>query len=355
MVTVGQNRVSDLCRICRDLCSASGKQDVLRILVSCCTEAMNAKGCAVRILDEKHELLELGAAHGLSEKYLRKGPVELSKSPLDADIIHGEVVDIPDVSQENRMLYPQEAAREGIKSLLCVPLEVKDRIVGVLRVYRSEPHESTPQEVATAVALAAQGGNILEKFRIREEKRALAEVAQAISSSLDLEGVLQSIVKCAAETLGFKAASVRLLDEEGKHLEFKATYGLSDTYLQKGPVEVERSPLDREILSGGATWVREEEMDSRLQYPDEAKSEGIRSVFGLPLQIKNKTVGVLRVYASVPYRFTADDGDFLGALASQGAIAIENARYFEKFKQTYDDLTRDVWEWYDWGANPPHL
>jgi len=316
---------------------------------------MNGKGCSVRVLDEKREMLELGASYGLSEKYLKKGPVELKRAPLDGDVIGGEVVDIEDVSKESRMLYPQQAAEEGIKSMLCVPLRVKDRIVGVLRVYRGEPHKSSQEEISTALTLAAHGGNVLDKFRIREERRGLAEVAQAISASLDLDRVLQTIVRCAAETLNFKGASVRLLDEEGKRLEINATHGLSGAYIAKGPVEVEKSPLDREILSGKAVRVREEEMESKLQYPEETKREGIRSMFGLPLQIKGKAVGVLRVYASVPYRFTLDDEEFLTALANQGAIAIENARLFQQLRKTYEDLTQDVWKWYDWGKRPPRL
>ncbi|MFQ5791328.1 MAG: GAF domain-containing protein [Acidobacteriota bacterium] len=264
-------------------------------------------------------------------------------------------MDIEDVSRESRMLYPEEAAREEIRSMLCVPLRVKDRIVGVLRVYRSEPHRSTATEIGTATTLAAQGGSVLEKFRIRRERQALGEVAQAISSSLNIDNVLKSIVRCAAETLNFKGASVRLLDEEGERLEIKATHGLSDAYIEKGPVEVDKSPLDREILSGNAVRVTEKEMDSKLQYPQETKREGIRSVFGLPLQIKGKAAGVLRVYASAPYLFTKDDEEFLTALANQGAIAIENARLFQQLSKTYEDLTQDVWKWYDWGKRPPRL
>ncbi len=355
MNKTGQNSVSGLCRICMELAAADTREEALDTLVSGCAHVLKAKGCSVRILDEKRELLELGTAYGLSEEYLGKGPVELAKAPLDRDAIQGKVVQIADCSRERCMLYPEQAAREGIHSMLIVPLRVKDRIIGVLRVYGAEVHEFAPQEVVTAATLAAQGGNMLEKFRIREERQALATVAQAISSSLNLDDVLKSIVKSAAETLDFKGASVRLLDQEEKHLAIKATYGLSEAYLEKGPVEVEKSPLDREILSGKAVRVREEEMESKLQYPEETRREGIRSMFGLPLQIRGKAVGVLRVYASAPYLFTADDEEFLTALANQGAIAIENARLFQQLRKTYEDLTQDVWKWYDWGKRPPRL
>jgi signal transduction protein with GAF and PtsI domain len=170
----GRDFASGLCRTCVDLSSADSRQEALDILVSGCARVMTAKGCSVRVLDEKREVLELGASYGLSEKYLRKGPVEVDKAPLDGDVIRGEVVDIEDVSQESRMLYPEEAAQEGIKSMLCVPLRVKDRVVGVLRVYRGETHKSSREEISTARTLAAQGGGVLEKFRILEERQALA-------------------------------------------------------------------------------------------------------------------------------------------------------------------------------------
>ena len=74
-----------------------------------------------------------------------------------------------------------------------------------------------------------------------------------------------------------------------------------------------------------------------------------------PLTVRGKAIGVLRVYANRPYDFTQDDLEFLNALASQGAIAIENARLFEHIRKEYDELTKDVWKWYDWGSHFPSI
>jgi GAF domain-containing protein len=249
--------------------------------------------------------------------------------------------------------YPEEAAQEGLGGMLSAPLCVKDRCVGVLRVYHREPHRFTEEEQGLAKTLATHAGIALERLRLLHERAALGEVARAISSSLDRATVLSTIVRQAAEVLGFKGASIRLLDEDGEMLDLEATHGMSDDYMSKGPVEVAKSPLDQEALSGREVVVQEADMGARLQYPEDARREGIRSILCLPLPVRGRPVGVLRVYSSTPYPFSADDIDFLKSLASQGAIAIENARLFEHLRRDYEDLTRDVWKWYDWGERPP--
>jgi GAF domain-containing protein len=75
----------------------------------------------------------------------------------------------------------------------------------------------------------------------------------------------------------------------------------------------------------------------------------------LPLTVRGKAIGVLRVYSSTPYAFSEADIEFLSALSCQGAIAIENARLFEHVRNEYKELAQDVWKWYDWGEHFPKL
>ena len=355
MSCLQQDFFSDLCSLCDAFGRAVDRHAVLEALARGCVKVMGVKASLVRLLDEKNQRLRLGAAYGLSDEYLDKGPVEPDKSPLDMMVLGGEKVVIEDVTEDKRMLYPEVVAREGIRSLLSVPFRVGDRIVGVLRLYRSDVHRFSDEEVRMATTMAIQAGIALEKAILQEQARALREVSQAISASLDVSTVLETIVRSAAQILGFRAASLRLLDEEGNSLEVKATYGLSDAYLAKGPVEVGKSLLDQEVLSGKVVSISDGELERRLQYPEEARQEGVRSILCLPLTLKKRRIGVLRVYGSLPYEFRPSEIDFLTALASQGAIAIENARLFEHLKRDYEDLTRDVWRWYDWGERPPRL
>src|SRR5207253_8208099 len=111
---------------------------VLESVVISITEAMQVKGCILRLFDPRTGQLQLSAGYGLSGGYLAKGPVEVEHSPIDSEALCGKTVIIPNVSEDKRFQYKEAAMREGIVSVLCVPLEVHGRAIGVLRVYTSE-------------------------------------------------------------------------------------------------------------------------------------------------------------------------------------------------------------------------
>ncbi|MFB0533647.1 MAG: ATP-binding protein [Anaerolineae bacterium] len=158
----------------------------------------------------------------------------------------------------------------------------------------------------------------------------LYDVTKTVSSTLDLEKVLNLIARIAAGTMQVKACTIRLLDESGQIVDTVAAYGLSERYLTKGPIDVEKSRHIYQTLSSGqSAIISDTSWDDRLQYPAEAKAEGINSMLCVPLLIKGKAEGVICVYSTEPDHFSESDAEFLSALASEGAIAIENARTYK--------------------------
>ncbi len=155
--------------------------------------------------------------------------------------------------------------------------------------------------------------------------QALNESARTISSTLNLEQVLNQLVKNITEVMGVRACSIRLLDKSEQRLEPVAVYGLSQAYQDKGPILLENSPLDREILAGTVVNIPDVSQSSLLQYPEWAAMEGFSSMLSAPLMGKNKALGTLRAYAEDKNHFNANDETFLAAIAAQGSIAIENA------------------------------
>jgi GAF domain-containing protein len=165
---------------------------------------------------------------------------------------------------------------------------------------------------------------------------AFIRITQAISSSLNMEEVLHLIVKSTCETTGSKGCAVLLLNERGGRLEIKSSCGLSDSYIQKGPLAADRSIS--EALNGKPVVIEDATSDPKIQYPQEAKEEGIASIASFPILLREKVIGILRLYTSVPCRFTEDDIDFLSAIALQSGLAIENARMYELIKGDYQKL-----------------
>ena len=345
----------DMYELLEDLISSYDLETTLNVLARNTASLIGVKGCTIRLLDERTRTLQIVAAYGMPKSYLERGPELLERNPIDQKVLSGECVSTKDITIEPHVLYPDEAKKAGIKSVMSCPLTVQEKAIGVIRVYSLEPHEFSEEEVQRTRVLASLGGILVDRAKIWKQMQTLIEVSRSISSTLSLNEVLAKIAEHAANALGFKAASIRLLDEERKILEVKATYGLSEEYLTKGPIEIEKSPIDVECMKGCAVTVADVSKDGRLQYPEEIIREGIRAILSVPLDIRGATIGVIRVYASYPHSFTPSEIDFLSALGSSGAIAIENARLFEHVKSEYEELTRDVWKWYDWGKRFPRF
>ncbi len=177
----------------------------------------------------------------------------------------------------------------------------------------------------------------------RDYYTALYQAALTISSSLELSEVLQSVVTSITEAMQVKACVLRLLDSRTGQLQLSAVHGLSSGYLAKGPVDVEHSPIDSEALSGKAVIIPDVSADTRFQYVEAAKREGIVSVLCVPLEVHGEAIGVLRVYTSEPCTFHEDDIQFLSVLASLAALAIENANLYQSLKSSYDGVMDVLW------------
>jgi signal transduction histidine kinase len=178
----------------------------------------------------------------------------------------------------------------------------------------------------TALLIVYLISQTVKQLRRREQQVAgLLQSTQAISSTLDLDAVLDRLTSSAAQTLDKPGASIRLLEEHGDELVMSASYGLSQTYLEKGPVRPSSSPLDREALLGIPIIIDNTESDPRVQYPRQIVEEGIYSMLVVPILGRSGTLGVLRIYDTVSNGFRLDDVSLATAIAQQGAVAIENA------------------------------
>ena len=159
----------------------------LDLLTRSTTEALGVRGCLIRLLDHENGELVVKSVHNLSRRYLEKGPVNLSDSVVDQEAILGRVVYSRDVVNDPRMLYPREAAEEGLASMLCVALRTKERVIGTIRVYTSEPHEFGPEEVSLFRAIANQAAAAIENAALYEE----ALRAQALDKELAAAAQIQ--------------------------------------------------------------------------------------------------------------------------------------------------------------------
>jgi len=166
------------------------------------------------------------------------------------------------------------------------------------------------------------------------------EVVKAIHSTLDIKEVLNILVSKVAQVMDLKGCAIRLLDPNKRTLELVSSHGLSEKYLLKGPVEADRSIS--EAMEGKTISIYNAREDPRAQYKKEAAEEGIYSIISVPLSIKGRVIGVMRLYTAQSRSLLEDESKFIEALAEMGAIAIENARMYERIRKDYEDIMGDI-------------
>lgn len=170
--------------------------------------------------------------------------------------------------------------------------------------------------------------------------RLFFETAQAILSASSLQETLDSLVQRTVAALEVKAGSLRLVDEESHNLKQVSSFGLSDTYLNKGALNADQSIP--EVLEGLVVYVKDAGSDPRIQYPEAMRAEGIGSVLSVPVIASDRVIGVLRLYSAEPHDYSDEDIEFVSALAEMGGMAIVNARIYQDKDEQLASLFEEI-------------
>lgn len=175
--------------------------------------------------------------------------------------------------------------------------------------------------------------------------REFRAISNAVSSTMELNEILGVIVKHLKRTLKVKGSAIMLLDKERRRLEQVAAEGLSKSYISKGPITSQQSA--ETVEKGKPIIILDATSDKRVQYPEAAKREGIVSMLSVPISVRGRVIGLVRLYSATKRRFPKKEVEFVGAVAEQGGIAIENARLFAQVKEDYKGLMEDAWRWFE--------
>lgn len=163
-----------LIRVTRSLSKSKEPEKIIQMTVESIQSALDLKGCALFLMNQKTNELEVAASAGLSEEYLNKGTVSALRSISDS--LRDGPVAVYDISDDPRIQYPEAAKQEGIVSILSVPILVGDDAIGAVRVYTAEPWEFTLDDVNFVQALAQIAGVLIEMSRLHKGQREYIDV-----------------------------------------------------------------------------------------------------------------------------------------------------------------------------------
>ncbi len=168
-------------------------KNVLNSAAKSAAKALKAAGCSIMLLNPQKEHLDIIAAYGLSDLYLRKGALKASRSL--PEVLNGKLVAIFDATQDERAQYPEAAEMEGISSVLAAPIPQRGEVVGEIRIYTREPRKFSQADkdflatVANIIAVALEKNELYQVLKAEHEetvtkRRKLTETPELPSSSL---------------------------------------------------------------------------------------------------------------------------------------------------------------------------
>ncbi len=153
-------------------------------------------------------------------------------------------------------------------------------------------------------------------------------VTRMVTSTLDVDEVFGLILDEMAEVMGVDGVTIRLLDTDRKKLLLAAASGLSEEYLERGPVDDEKSVSM--ALAGKPVIIADAPDHPQVHYRDELRKEGVQSILAAPIVNQGEIMGVLRLLSKTRREFEPAEADFAAALAEQCGIATANARAYSR-------------------------
>jgi PAS domain S-box-containing protein len=228
----------------------------------------------------------------------------------------------------------------GTKSELSVPVIFRGEILGVLDVQSDVKDAFTRNDVATLEMLADMLATSITNAEIYTESKerevalsVLDRISKQISYRLEPKVVLDQVVRDATVLLKAEKASVGLLDDSGKNLNFVASYRFDKDVLKSKPFSANIGVTGRALASLKAEVVNDYLTDPEFVEAD-AELFGIRSIVSAPLTVEGRGMGVINVYNKLGGKpFTKSDMLFLSSLADHAAIALENASLLSSLNQ----------------------
>ena len=296
---------------------------------------------SVYLLDERRQDLHIAYAVGYPEEVVRNFRLQVGQGIVGSAVAERRPILLDDVEQDPRYLHTVP----GVRSQLAVPLRHKGKVIGALnllsdkRAAFTERDEMILRQFAAHVAQAIVNARLFESEReYAETLETLAEIGREMSAILDLEELLTRVAHLVKRLINYRTFGIALLDEESETLELKLAIKYGDNPKALEPVEL------GEGLVGYAALHREPVLvDDVTQDPRYIKAvEDVRSELVIPLLLKDRCVGVFDLESPELGAFTKKHVELLTLLASQAAVALENARLYEEIRANELRLEKEL-------------
>ena len=192
-------QIDTLSRVSHTITSDRYIEEILNLIVTMTAGMMNSTICSIMLLDEEKGELKIVATQSLSEEYRRKANVKVGESVSGRVVKERKPITVIDVTRDPTYRYPDMARKEGLRSLLSVPMMIKDRVVGVINSYTSAEHHFTQEEINLFQTVANQAAVAIENTALVEKSSAMEEALEARKLVERAKGILMRQGKITEE------------------------------------------------------------------------------------------------------------------------------------------------------------
>ncbi len=319
-------------------------EEVLQALVVVAAEMLHADKTSVLVWDEPRQRLAVRAAHGFHPDTIPAMSFVPGEGISTRVANSGEPIAVEDVANDPRIADHIRAIneREGIRSLVSVPIKLGDVVFGVFNVHSAQPRVFDADEQRRLLGLANRAALAIENARLfaqserrRREMEALYRADEMLHRSLQLQDVLTALVVVVTDILGADKSSVLVWDERHERLVIGAARGYSVETIANLMFLPGQGIAGRVAVTGKPLFVEDARHDERTDPRIDAITapEQMLSYVCVPILVKDEVWGVFSVNYREPRSFGEEDLRPLEGLAQRAAVAVQNAQLYERAQQ----------------------
>jgi len=320
-----------LAELGREVTSVLDLRDLLEKIPNLISRLTSFTVFSVYLLHEEREELSIAYAVGYPEEIVKHFTLQVGQGVVGTAIAEQRPILLNDVDADPRYL----AVVPGAKSQLAVPLRHKGRVIGALNLLSdklgafTERDEWILRQFGAHVAQAIVTARLFESERdYRATLETMADVGREMSSILDLDELLTRLAHLLKRVIDYRIFGIALVNEGSQLLEMKVAIHYGDNPKAREPVTLGEGLVGYAALHKQVVLVSDVRKDPRYI----SAVEGVRSELVVPLLVKDRCIGVFDLESPEVGAFTKQHAELLTLMASQAAVAIENARLYESIR-----------------------
>jgi PAS domain S-box-containing protein len=299
--------------------------------------------CSIVLYDEATSSLQDYISIGFSKLFQKSLKWRLRRGGVTEWVVkQKKPLVIPDTIKDLRSAGSRATKEAGVRALVAVPILSKSKVIGLIVVNSYSPGRVSSDVVSLISSIASQAAGAIENAKLYKqvsqkvnELSALHLVGNTLVSSLDVTDLLGEVVTVLGKSFGYNYCSILPLDRKKMELTIGAAHGVPQRTIRNLRINAAEGGITGWVArTGKPLYVPDVHQDSRYL----SGIKGIKSELAVPLKRGKEIIGVLDVESKEANGFGDRDLRVLTTVAAQMAMAIENAKLFEKAKRAYKDL-----------------